>query len=141
MIIEEKKGINENGRNVMIKKFLKINNLKRFTRWLDQTNVHDEIRDTYFRMPWVMYPNERKSIERRLEETSQRDAFCFNRAKTIPSWKNTITRHGQYEMAQKLLNYVKRRYLRVRKREVLDKLIDKKMERSYEQKNDKKSTG
>jgi hypothetical protein len=44
-------------------------------------------------------------------------------------------------MAQKLLNYVKRRYLRVRKREVLDKLIDKKMERSYEQKNDKKSTG
>jgi hypothetical protein len=33
----------------MIKKFLKINNLKRFTRWLDQTNVHDEIRDTYFK--------------------------------------------------------------------------------------------
>ena len=125
----------------MIKKFLKINNLKRFTRWLDQTNIHDEIRDTYFRMPWVMYPNERKSIERRLEETSQRDAFCFNRAKVRPSWQKTITRHGQYEMAQKLLNYVKRRYLRVRKREVLDKLIDKKMERFYEQKNHKKSTG
>jgi len=141
LIIEEKKGINEKEQNVMIKKFLKIQNAKRIAKWLDRTNVHPEIRDTYFETPWVMYPNERKGIELRLEQTSQRDAFCFNRAKVRPSWKNTITRHGQYEMAQKILNYVKRRYLRVRKRQVIDKLIDKKMERSYEQKNHKKSTG
>ncbi len=141
MTIGENKDIKKKEQNCMIKKFLKINNLKRFTKWIDQTNVHDEIRDTYFKMPWVMYPNERKSIERRLEETSQRDAFCFNRSKVRPSWQKTITRHGQYEMAQKLLNYVKRRYLRVRKREVINELINKKLEKTYEQKNDKRTIG
>lgn len=114
----------------MLKKFLKIRNLTRFVRWLDQTNVHHEIRDTYFTMPWVMYPNERKSIERRLESTHQRDAFCYNRAKLRPTWKRAITRHGQYEKAKQLLEYIKKRYARI---------LKKKMERKREQKNIEKS--
>ena len=69
----------------MKKTLLKINNMKRFTRWLDQNNVHLEIVRTFFDTPWLMWPNERKSIERRLESTEQRDKFCKNRAKLINS--------------------------------------------------------
>ena len=118
----------------MIKKLLKIRNMTRFVRWLDQTNVHHAIRDTYFDMPWVMWPNERKSIERRLESTHQRDVFCMNRSKIRPKWRSIgrsmETRHGQYMKAKELLEYIKKRYARE---------LKKKMERKREQKNIEKS--
>tara|TARA_R110002012_G_scaffold307610_1_gene513199 strand:+ start:317 stop:625 length:309 start_codon:yes stop_codon:yes gene_type:complete len=101
----------------MKKTLLKINNMKRFTRWLDQNNVHLEIVRTFFDTPWLMWPNERKSIERRLESTEQRDKFCKNRAKLRPSWRNCdVGRYGQYQKANKLLLYVKLRYDRKRKK-------------------------
>jgi len=115
----------------MIKKFLKIQNIKRFAKWLDRANVHAEIRETYFNMPYVMYPNERKGIEARLESTSQRDAFCFNLSKIRPTWKDCFTRYGQYKKANQLVEYVKKRYLRDRKKKMLDRLIDKKLEKKY----------
>jgi hypothetical protein len=130
LIIEEKKDINGKEKNCMIKKFLKIRNINRFVKWLDQTNVHAEIRDTYFTMPWVMWPNERKSIERRLESTHQRDVFCLNRAKIRPGWNKAITRLGQFEKAQKLLQYVKKRYARVLKRKMIKKNEHKNYEKS-----------
>lgn len=119
------------------KKFLKINNMKRFTKWLDENDVHLETIRTYFDMPWVMWPNERKGIERRLKATEERDKFCSERAKTRPGWRNCETRFGQYKKAEKLLEYVKSRYDRVRKR----KMINKRTDKIYGQKNIKKSVG
>ena len=96
----------------MIITYMKIRAMTRLTRWLDQNNVHSEIRDTFFLRPWLMWPKERKGIERRMDETAARDAFCDKRSKKRKSWKNTYLRSGQYDKALQLITYITNRYKR-----------------------------
>ena len=55
----------------MKKTLLKINNMKRFCKWLDQTGVHLEIIRTLTTHPWMMSWKERSGIE----QTRDRDYF------------------------------------------------------------------
>jgi len=102
----------------MKKTLLKINNMKRFCKWLDQTGVHLEIIRTLTTHPWVMSWKERSGIEKRLKQTRDRDYFCFKRAKSRLRWRNVYTRFHHYEKAQELLIYVKKRYARKKNRKI-----------------------
>ena len=96
----------------MKKTLLKINNMKRFCKWLDQTSVHLDIVRTLLSHPWVMSWKERKGIEKRLKQTQDRDYFCFKRSKTRLRWRNICARFHHYEKATELLTYVRKRYAR-----------------------------
>ncbi len=99
----------------MKKKFLKINNLKRFCRWLDVSSVAVELWDLYNPVGKIYL-----GLERRQKASDERDKFCLNRARIRTSWKSTYSRFGQYEMAKKLLTYVRSRYVRERAKKVRD---------------------
>ena len=92
--------------------YMKIRAMKRFVRWLDQNNVHAELRETFFLRPWIMWPKERQGIERRLDETAARDAFCEDRSKKRKSWKSTYLRSSQYDKALQLITYITNRHKR-----------------------------
>jgi|TARA_E500000318_G_scaffold110176_1_gene124951 hypothetical protein len=102
----------------MKKTLLKINNMKRFCKWLDQTGVHLEIIRTLTTHPWVMSWKERSGIEKRLKQTRDRDYFCFKRAKSRLRWRSVYTRFHHYEKAQELLIYVKKRYARKKNQKI-----------------------
>jgi len=104
----------------MKKKFLKINNIKRFCRWLDESNPHTVLVRQYFESEWSLTRNLKKGLEKRMKQTELRDNFCFKRARIRPSWIPTFSRFGQYEMAKKLLTYVRSRYVRERAKKVRD---------------------
>jgi hypothetical protein len=104
----------------MKKKFLKINNMKRFCKWLDESNPHNVLVRQYFESEWSFTRNLKKGLEKRMNQTELRDKFCFNRARIRPSWIPTFSRFGQYQMAKKLLTYVRSRYVRERAKKVKD---------------------
>ena len=99
----------------MKKKFLKINNIKRFCRWLDVSSVAVELWDLYNPIGKIYL-----GLEKRQKASEERNKFCFERAKIRSSWKLTFSRFGQYEMAKKLLTYVRSRYVRERAKKVRD---------------------
>ena len=99
----------------MKKKFLKINNIKRFCRWLDVSSVAVELWDLYNPIGKIYL-----GLEKRQKASEERNKFCFERAKIRSSWKPTYSRFGQYEMAKKLLTYVRSRYVRARAKKVRD---------------------
>jgi len=88
-------------------KLLKINAMKRFTRWLDINNVA-----TYF---WDIYNPLGKiyaGIERRAKEAHERDIFCEERGKKRQKWSGVYSRLHHYCKAEILLGYIKKRYER-----------------------------
>lgn len=104
----------------MKKKFLKVNNIKRFCKWLDQSDPHAVLVKQYFEAEWSLNRNQRKGIETRIKQTELRDHFCYKRSKIRTSWVLALTRYGQYQMAKKLLTYVRSRYVRERAQKVRD---------------------
>mgnify|MGYP003665563152 FL=1 len=99
----------------MKKKFLKINNIRRFCKWLDVSSVAVELWDLYNPIGKIYL-----GLEKRQKASEERNKFCLERAKIRYSWKPTFSRFGQYEMAKKLLTYVRSRYVRARAKKVRD---------------------
>ena len=93
----------------------KINKMKKVGRWLDVSSVAVELWDLYNPIGKIYL-----GLEKRQKASEERNKFCFERAKIRSSWKPTYSRFGQYEMAKKLLTYVRSRYVRERAKKVKD---------------------
>lgn len=91
-------------------RLLKINAMKKFTRWLDTRRVAPYL--------WSIYNPLGKiwaGLERRDADASARDVFVNERGKKRNSWKWMFLRHNQGVIGYRLLNYIQKRYERRKK--------------------------
>lgn len=88
-------------------RLLKINAMKRFTRWLDINNVHNSLWDEYNPLGKIY-----EGLERRAQEANQRDKFCHTRRQQRPTWSDMFSRSSHFNRANKLLTYIQTRYER-----------------------------
>lgn len=91
-------------------RLLKINAMKRFVRWLDQSEVHHSTID-YWASPFCR-GKEWENISERLDSVQERWKFCCNRGKKRKHWKSSMLRSEQYVIANKLLYFIQQRYER-----------------------------
>ena len=85
--------------------------MKRFCWWLDMNNVPSS--DIDYACSKFAFWKESEKIFKREEEAKARNQFCWNERYKLRGrrWK-LICRWEQGAMADKLLNYVKKRYER-----------------------------
>jgi hypothetical protein len=88
-------------------RLLKINAMKRFSRWLDQSEVHHSTID-YWASQFCR-GKEWENISKRLDSVQERWKFCCERAKKRKKWGSSILRSEQYKLAGRLLTYIKKR--------------------------------
>lgn len=91
-------------------RLLKINAMKKFTRWLDQSEVHHSTID-YWASPFCR-GKEWENISERLDSVQERWSFCSSRGRKRKHWRSSILRSEQYMIANKLLNFIKHRHER-----------------------------
>ena len=89
---------------------LKINAMKRFSRWLDTNRVATYLWDAYNPTGKIYL-----GLEKRQKESEERDKFVTKRIKIRPNWTWLFMRQNHYHKAESLLNYISRRYLRSKK--------------------------
>jgi len=89
-------------------RLLKINAMKRFCRFLDQTDVHPSTID-YWASPFCR-GKEWENIEERLDSNQRRWNFCIAREKRgNKRWKSAYLRSKQFELAELFLKYISKR--------------------------------
>lgn len=89
-------------------RLLKINAMKRFCRFLDQTDVHSSTID-YWASPFCR-GKEWDNIEERLDSTQRRWNFCVTREKRgTKMWKGAYLRSRQNDIADIFLKYITKR--------------------------------
>ena len=81
-------------------RLLKINAMKRFTRWLDINNVHPALWNE-----WMWNSKTFMGLHRRQEQADERNKFCRNRkGKSLKGLE--YDRFKQGSKANQLLNYI-----------------------------------
>lgn len=88
-------------------KLLYKNAMKRFGRWLDINSVATHLWGEYNPIGKIYL-----GLERRQQAADERDKFVEDRRRKRPRWKNMYLRYEQSLKAEKLINYICKRYLR-----------------------------
>jgi len=86
-------------------RLLKINAMKKFTRWLDINSVAVPLWDLYNPLGKIY-----KGLERRAQAASARNSFCKSRKRL--GWEQMFFRIEHFSKAQKLLKYIEKRKTR-----------------------------
>ena len=96
-------------KKIMNTRLLKINAMKRFTRWLDTNYVHLSLFRVYVHMP---LSKTYIGLEKREERARQRDKFWEARCKVRPKFRGddfVSNRVAHFVKAKDLLNYIIKR--------------------------------
>ena len=90
-------------------RLLKINSMRRFTKWLDTSHVHLSLWRIYVHMP---LSKTYIGLEKRDKQATDRDKFFEQRSKIRPKFygdRLLSPRLAQYCKAEQLLNYIIKR--------------------------------